>query len=318
MSEAKSGSTRPRWRKWLKRILISLAIIIVVLVFGVLPYLFSVLVTSAGTRPMDRALTETPADYGLEFKDVEFRTSDGIVISAWFIPSKSKQTTIVYSHGLFRSRRELLDRAMNLCKRGYGALLYDERNHGSSGHARSTLGYFERLDVEAAVRYIREAAAPQDHIVTLGVSMGATADLLAAAETPQIEAVVADSSFLSFDDTVAHHLKLFFRLPRFPIGSEIEFFIEKRGHFDGDKLNALEAVKRIGDRPILFIAGEHDRRMPPDIARTLYDASSSPRRDLLIIDGEATKIHGHAYMAEPDLYVDRVSAFLDSRLGVAK
>ena len=312
--DAAGRSRKPRWRRWLKRIAITLAVLVFVLVFGVLPYLFSVLVTSAGTRPMDRALTETPADYGAEFRDVEFRTADGVLISGWFLPSKDKHTTIIYSHGLFRSRRELLDRAVKLWRKGYGALLYDARNHGSSGQARSTLGYCERLDADAAARFIRESAAPEDHLVMFGVSMGGTAGLLAAAENQGIEAVISDSSFLSFDDTVTHHVKLFFHLPRFPIGNEIEFFIERRGGFDGDKLNSLEAVKQIGQRPILFIAGRNDRRMPPEIARRLYESSSSPKRDLLIVEGEPTKIHGHAYAAAPELYLERVSTFLDSVL----
>ena len=307
-------SRKPRWRRWLKRIAITLAVMVFILVFCVLPYLFSVLVTSAGTRPMDRGLTETPADYGAEFRDVEFKTADGVLISGWLLPSRDKHTTIIYSHGLFRSRRELLDRAVKLWRKGYGALLYDARNHGSSGQARTTLGYSERLDVEAAATFIRETAAPRDRLVVFGVSMGGTAGLLAAAEKQEIEAVISDSSFLSFDDTVTHHVKLFFHLPRFPIGNEIEFFIERRGRFDGDKLNSLEAVKQIGQRPILFIAGRSDRRMPPEIAGKLYEASSSPKRDLLVVDGEETKIHGHAYSAAPELYLERVSTFLDSVL----
>ncbi len=320
MTEQKSAASRapkPRWRRWLKRIAITLVVIVFILVFGVIPYLFSVLVTSAGTRPMDRALTETPGDSGAEFRDVEFKTSDGVLISGWLMPSRGKRVTIIYSHGLFRSRREMLDRAVKLWRKGYGALLYDARNHGSSGAARSTLGYSERLDAEAAAMFVRETGAPQDRLVLFGVSMGAAASLLAAAETPQIEAVISDSSFLSFDDTVTHHFKLFFHLPRFPIGNEIEFFIERRGRFDGDKLDSLDAVKRIGQRPILFVAGQNDRRMPPEIAKKLYEGSSSPQSDLLVVDGDATKVHGHAYSAAPELYLDRVSRFLDAVLPAA-
>lgn len=305
---------RPRWRRILKRVVITLIILAVVLVFGVFPFGLAMLVTGAGTRPMDRRLTETPANFGLQFKDIEFQTSDGVKISGWLIPSRDKHATIVYSHGLFRSRRELLERAAEFARLGYGALLYDSRNHGSSGPARVGLGYNERLDVEAAVRFLQGDAQTPDRIVLFGISMGASAALLAAAETPEAAAVISDSSFLSFKDTVDHHVNMFLHLPSFPVGNELRFFIERRAGFDGAQFNALDAVKRIGTRPILFIAAAHDRRMPPEIAKQLYQACSSSARDLVIVDGPGSDIHGHAFQADPKMYVERVTRFLESVL----
>ena len=305
---------RPRWRRILKRVVITLIILVVVLIFGVIPWGLAMLVTGAGTRPMDRKLTETPATFGLQFKDVEFQTSDGVKLSGWLMPSRDKHATIIYSHGLFRSRRELLERAVEFVKLGYGALLYDSRNHGLSGPARVGLGYNERLDVEGAVRFLRDDAQTPDKIILFGISMGATAALLAAAETPDAAAVISDSSFLSFKDTVDHHVKMFLRLPSFPVANELRFFIERRAGFDGSQFNALEAVKRIGDRPILFIAAAHDRRMPPEIAEQLYQVCSSPGRDLVIVDGPGSEVHGHAFQANPKVYVERVARFLESVL----
>src|SRR2546426_65797 len=129
-TKEQASKSKPRWRRILKRVIITLIIIVIVLVFGVFPWGLAALVTGARTRPMDRRLTETPANFGAQFKDVEFQTSDGVKISGWLVPSGDKHATIIYSHGLFRSRRELLERAMDLWKLGYGALLYDQRNHG--------------------------------------------------------------------------------------------------------------------------------------------------------------------------------------------
>ncbi len=304
---------KPRWRRWLKRILLSVVILLFVLVFGVLPYLLAVLTTGAKTRGPDRALTETPATLGAEFKDVEFQTSDGVRISAWLLPSRGKGATIIYSHGLFRSRRELLSRAVDLWKLGFGALLYDSRNHGESGAARVTLGYNERLDAEAAVRFLRESAKG-DRIVLFGISMGAAAALLAAAETEEVEAVISDSAFLSFRDTTDHHVRSFLKLPAFPLANEVRFFIEWRAEIDGDKLDMIDAVKRMAHRPALFIAGANDRRMPPDIAEKLFAESASHKRDLLIVEGAETAIHGHAYQADREMYINRIAEFLQSAL----
>ncbi|HYV05157.1 MAG TPA: alpha/beta hydrolase, partial [Blastocatellia bacterium] len=78
--------------------------------------------------------------------------------------------------------------------------------------------------------------------------------------------------------------------------------------------DALDAVKRIGERPILFIAAAHDRRMPPEIAQTLYNACASPKRDLLVVDGPGSEIHAHGYQADPKLYIARVAQFLEKAL----
>src|ERR1044072_8222676 len=145
-----TGRKPRRWKRILKRVILSLLIIFIVLVYVVIPIWFSSVAINAKTRSIDRRLTETPADYKAEFKDVEFQTSDGIKISGWLMPSRGKRATIIYSHGLFRSRRELLERAADLWQLGYGALLYDSRNHGDSGQARVSFGYNERLDAEAA------------------------------------------------------------------------------------------------------------------------------------------------------------------------
>lgn len=312
---SRSRSPKPgRWKRVLKRLVLALLIIFVVLIYGVLPIWFSSVVTNAKTRSTDRQQTETPADFKAEFRDVEFQTTDGVRISGWLLPSRGKRATIIYSHGLFRSRRELLERAIDFWRLGYGALLYDARNHGDSGKARVSFGYNERLDAEAAVRFLREDLRTEDRIVLFGISMGAATALLATAETPAVAAVISDSSFLSFDDTVDHHVRLFLRLPAFPLSNELQSLIEWRAGFDGSSLDALEAVKRIGDRPALFIAAAHDKRMPPGLAQKLYDASVSSRRDLLIVDGPGSEIHGHAYQADRALYINKVAQFLESAL----
>jgi dipeptidyl aminopeptidase/acylaminoacyl peptidase len=254
---------------------------------------------------------------GAEFKDVEFTTTDGVRIRAWLLPSRGKRSIIVYSHGLFRSRRELLQRAVELWKLGYGALLYDSRNHGDSGEAMVSLGYHERLDAEAAVRFLRQeekSTERPDHIVLFGISMGAVTALMAAAETPDVAAVIADSAYLSFEDTTSHHVRVFLKLPAFPLANEVRYFIERRAQFDGAQLNALDAVARLGNRPVCFISGADDKRMPPEITRALHAASRSDRRDLLIVEGEETRIHGHAYQANGKLYIERIGQFLDAAL----
>ena len=120
---------RKRWKKILLGFLGALLLFVTV---GV-PYLLTVLITRAGTRPMDLELTSSPADYGLPFEEVTFEAADGVVISGWFLPGGTRKAVVACGHGLFRSRREVLDRAAFFRQLGYDTLVFDFRRHGKSG-----------------------------------------------------------------------------------------------------------------------------------------------------------------------------------------
>jgi alpha-beta hydrolase superfamily lysophospholipase len=294
-------------RKHWKRIVLGIFVAVVVFLLVGVPYMLAVMVSRAGTRPRDRALTSSPADYGLEFEEVHFSSKDGVNLAGWFLSGGSRGTVVILGHGLFRSRREVLDRASFLRQQGYDALLFDFRRHGESGGERVTLGYQERLDFEGAVDFVLERR-PGAQVVLYGVSMGAAAALLAAAETPEVAAVIADSSFLNIEHTVVHHVKLIFGLPHYPFASVLLFFLEMRGHFDREDFDLEKAVSALGERPLLVVAGGDDRRMPPELQKRLFAASRSPHKKYVVIPGAG---HGAAYRVDPETYQKDLIAFLD-------
>ena len=191
---------------------------------------------------------------------------------------------------------------------GYNGLAFDLRHAGASGGRYSSVGYWERLDVEAAVRYALDQEHAARPVVLWGVSLGAAASLMAAAETPQVAAVISDSTFLSFDDTARHHWHLFFPfLPSFPMLNETVALIGWKGHFRPSAFDLRPAVEKINPRPILFIGVQHDPRMPPEIARTLYSLATSPSKMLLIVPG---KRHGEGFTSGHEQYEQAVREFL--------
>jgi pimeloyl-ACP methyl ester carboxylesterase len=294
---------RKRW----KRILLGFAAALFLFVTVGVPYLLAVLVTRAGTRPMDLELTSSPADYGLSFEEVTFTSTDSVAISGWFLPGGTRKAVVACGHGLFRSRREVLDRAAFFRQQGYDTLVFDFRRHGTSGGERVTLGYQERLDFEGAVEFLRKRR-PEAPVVLYGVSMGAGAALLAARETPAVAAVVADSPFLNIEHTVVHHVELIFGLPRFPFASELLWFLEMRGGFDREDFDLEAAAEALGERPLLVIAGSEDERMPPDLQKRVADASKSPLRRFVSLEGAG---HGAAYRVATEAYQREVLSFLE-------
>jgi len=301
-------------RVWqiIRNVILVLAGLVAGFLFLFVPWFFSNLGTRGRFHYPDPNDGKTPISYGVNFKWVEFHSSDGILLKGWYVPAAGEaRGTIVYCHGLNRTRIEMLPMAVFGHQLGYDGLLFDFRHQGTSGGEVTTLGYKERFDVIAAVRYtLSQQPAPRP-VILWGVSMGAAAALLAAAESPEVAAVISDSSFLSLGDTVRHHWKLFFHFPSFPIADEVMYLLAWRGGFRPSDFDLVNAVTRIGDRPILFVALENDRRMPPSIARDLYGHALSPYKALIVLPGQR---HGEGFNLDTEQYEAAVRQFLSSLL----
>lgn len=331
MAAQKASKPRSKIWKWTKRILIGIVIFAALLVFVGFPTLMAYFITHSSTRPFELKITDTPATFDTQFEDVSFPSFNSVIdfksftdngrvisvneetpmISGWYLPNDTAKAIVIYSHGLFRSRQEMLARACDLWKRGYAGLIIDFRRHGKSTGKLTSMGYLERLDVIAAVNYVKHELKLDLPVVVCSVSMGAAATLLAAAESPDIDIIIAESSFLSFKNTIVHHTKLLLGLPRFPIADTIMLLAKLWVGFSDDDFDLRLAVREINDRPILFLADEKDRRMPLEVEEQLFQTCTSTKKEFKIIP-EAT--HGAAYRTNPELYVETVDDFLKKHL----
>lgn len=311
MDQPSAPKRKARWKKILKVVILTLLSVIIVFVFGVAPFWLSSLLTRASTRPMDRRITTTPADLGAEYRDVSFPSTDGVRLSGWYVPAaaSSRHVTVIFAHGLFRSRQEVLHRAIDVGKQGYSVMVFDLRNHGESGKSPCSFGYLERQDVEGAIQFVRNISPPGERIVVYGVSMGAAATLLAAAESGDIAGVISDSTFLSFDDVVRTHAGLLFKYApplKYPLSYEFVAITDWRLGIDSDHFDMQKAVKKI-HVPILFITGTNDLRMPSWISYELSKLSNNPKTTVWQVQGAK---HGHAYDTDPKAYTEEVQKFL--------
>lgn len=89
-------------------------------------------------------------DFGLQFKDVEFRAGGDVphTCRGWLIDRRgtpnARRVAVVFVHGGGRDRRAFLRHSSWVCREGYSALLYDSRGHGvSDGKAGLSFGLHE-------------------------------------------------------------------------------------------------------------------------------------------------------------------------------
>jgi pimeloyl-ACP methyl ester carboxylesterase len=136
----------------------------------------------------------TPADEGLPYEEVTFTTSDGVDLSAWFVPSRNG-AAVVLKHGAGSTRTATVRHAGVLADHGYGVLLMDARGHGRSGGDGMDFGWYGDQDTSAAVTFLtRQEGVVPSKIGVVGLSMGGEEAIGAAGADPRIQAVVAEGA----------------------------------------------------------------------------------------------------------------------------
>ncbi len=249
-------------------------------------------------------------DFDLPAEDVRFPSRDGLRLAGWFIPGDSP-ACVILAHGHGRSRGELLPHADFLHRAGFSVLLFDFRNRGESEGEAVTMGVREPLDLLGALDYLRSRSeVDAARIGVLGLSMGATAALMAAAQAPELRAVVAESSFVRLADLAKRGLRHFFHLPSFPLAPLARWMVERRLHADLATVAPLETIARLSPRPLLLIDDELDEVLGPGQGEALLAAAGEPS-ELWVVPGAD---HARAWQAAPQDYERRVVTFFRRHL----
>jgi dipeptidyl aminopeptidase/acylaminoacyl peptidase len=123
-----------------------------------------------------------------------FRAADGVLLSAWYIPSRNGAAVVVLP-GAGSTRTAALGQAAVLARHGYGALLVDTRGHGLSGGHAMDFGWWGDRDIAAAVSFLgRQPGVRPGKIAVVGESMGGEQALAAVGADPRVRAVVAEGA----------------------------------------------------------------------------------------------------------------------------
>ena len=241
----------------------------------------------------------------LEFREVTFKSRDGLTLFGRFFPGKNK-ATILLLHGLGQSNPSMLLHAEFLVGAGFGVFMIDLRAHGSSDGDTSTYGLHEADDVAGAVDYLlTRVDVNGQSIGALGISLGAQAALRGALKTEYLKALVLEGlnpSVLSDHGGRPHSLVRWLNYPT-------NWLYYKLYHFmsGGKDSGVLEVIGKISPRPILLIAsGEKDRYFN----RLFYQAASEPKELWELPGGE----HGAAILKDSHTYIQRVVEFFNKSL----
>lgn len=156
--------------------------------------MFAKMFANNTARTGNGPLFDNPANYGLDYEDVEFKARDGVTLRGWLIKGRTDKVIIQSHFALYCSRAgytnegkgmllkgyprdvPFLRQAKYLNDAGYTVLMYDFRNHGESDEFREgfiSQGMDESLDVIAAAEFVTTHPDYKDAAVgLLSICMG--------------------------------------------------------------------------------------------------------------------------------------------------
>jgi pimeloyl-ACP methyl ester carboxylesterase len=288
-------------------------------------------------RTTQPPLTRNPLDYErLEGEPVDFCAFDGLRLSGMLIranPLVARRGMIVFAHEFCSDMHSCARYCRPFQQAGYDVFTFDFRGHGQSDNdpdysPRQWVSNREIDDTRGAIAYVTDWLERQGYaraIGLFGISRGACAGILAAAENPDIRVIVADGAF-STDRTIEYFMKrwayIFAKVrivyenhhPAFWKFLRWSMMHFARREFGCTFPSVRKAIQRMTPRPVLFIHGEKDSYLPVEQSRLLYALAAQPKH--LWIAPAAR--HNQAVLLHPELYARLTVGFFDRYLAGLK
>jgi fermentation-respiration switch protein FrsA (DUF1100 family) len=225
-------------------------------------------------------------------EEVSFETEDGLSLNGWFLlpAGRSTRAALLVFNGNAGNRSHRAPLAAALAREGFAVLLFDYRGYGGNPGRPSEGGLL--ADGRAARRWLETRPQVEGRpLVFFGESLGAAVALATAVERPPA-ALVLRSPFTSLVDVGRRHY------PFLPVPWLLS-----------DRYPSLARIRGL-DCPLLVIAGERDRIIPPEQSRELFEAAPVERKAFLSLSGG----HNDIELLAGQRLVDETVAFLDELL----
>ena len=271
-------------------------------VFALLVIYWFVLPVSMALVATHRARTTmTATDLGRPYQTVSLRTSDGLRLAGWYVPSRNGAAVITFP------REWTVAHARMLVRHGYGVLLLDMRGYGQSEGDTNAFGWGSAKDVDAAVAFLQNRVDVKGgRIGGLGLSVGGEQMLEAAADNEGLRAVVSEGAGeRSVRETLLYGPRAFLSIPA--AVAQTTALTVLAG--STPPLSLKELTARITPRSVLLIYARHGQG-GEELNTQYFEAAGEPKWLLEISNGS----HTGGIRAQPQLYERRVMGFFDQAL----
>ncbi|MEM8643183.1 MAG: alpha/beta fold hydrolase [Cyanobacteria bacterium P01_G01_bin.54] len=292
-SRAGARTRGDRWRQRPRSVL-SLALVVVLLVVNLPPYLVAHYVTqvrSPGQLILGRPRPENdtnPSDRGLVYVTHRLRSERNIELESWEIKTTTQpRGTVLLFPGNLSTKSKLLAQAEQFVNLGFDVVLTDFRSVGGSTGKITTAGISEAKDVVAVFNHLKAQKFSQDHptspVILYGISMG-TAAILRAIFQYQIQpdAIILELPFARLLDSVKSRLR-YRKVPTFPIAELLLFWAFVQRGVNGFGHNPVTFARAV-NCPTLVLQGAQDQWITVEEVTAIVDNFAGPKQLVIFPD----------------------------------
>ncbi|WP_246942416.1 alpha/beta hydrolase [Bacillus pinisoli] len=260
---------------------------------------------------LDRELKEQRfilSDYeSLEKEEIIIPSSFGYDIKGTIIPSKKESRKfMIICHGVTMNRINSIKYMYLFHHRDFNVIMYDHRRHGESGGTTTSMGHYEKYDLQTVVHWTKEQFGNNITLGIHGESMGAVTTLLYAGMLEDgADFYIADCPFSDLEEQLTYLIRKDFKLPKqavLPFGNT---FLKWRDKYAIKDVSPISCVQNI-QNPVLFIHSKDDDYILPTMSRQLYQKKNGPKKLVIAPKGS----HAYSYGDNPELYEKVIDDFL--------
>lgn len=260
------------------------------------------------THPPRYITKLTPKDLGWEYEQVNLTTTDGMKLSAWFVPSTKKtDQVIILLHGYPADKANLLHWSEFL-HQDFHLLFLDFRYFGDSEGSLTTIGFHEQKDLVSAVNYLHNKNFSK--IGAMGFSLGGAVAILTASYDNRIKAVVSDSNFANIDLMGYQFYQPLFIL-KYPLTFLTKIWAQIFLGINPSQISPEQAAIKL-KTPILLIHSKKDQTISFENAERLQKAlKDNPKAEFFFLE---EGIHGSLPANLQTKYENKVKEFFTKNL----
>ncbi len=218
-----------------------------------------------------RELINNPFLQDVDYRDIFFKTSDGLKLHGWFLKSKERSNgTVLFLHGNAENISTHVNNVLWLVDNGYDVFIFDYRGYGKSeGHA-SLKGV--HIDAGSALETLFSLPyTNKKRIIVFGQSLGGAIAVYTVANSPHknaVDALILDSAFSGYR-TIARE-KLAAVVITWPFQYPLSFLVS-------DYYSPVRWIKKVNPVPVLLLHGDKDTVVAVHHSRIIYNEALPPK-----------------------------------------
>lgn len=224
---------------------------------------------------------------------------------------ENKKKIAVLCHGYKCSKTSAIVYAKILMELGYTAVLYDHRNHGLSDKNFTSMGFYEKQDLDTIISYCYKTYGSAIQLILHGESMGAATVLSYLTMNTKIAAVIADCGYSDLTQLVKHQVRMYTHLPALLFLPWVNLMLKLRAGFTLSEVSPMKGALE-SKTPILFIHGDKDSYVPYQMSIDMYEQRTGEKELYLAKDA----IHAQACVVDQEQYRKIIKEFL-TKYGLA-